>query len=415
MKLFKGNIIFTKEKQAFDIIEDGFILSDEGKVLEVGHGLDDKYPDLEVIDYSNHLLIPGFVDLHFHAVQYGNLGIGLDEELLDWLNDYTFKEEAKFQDLTYARAIFDKAINHMIASGTTRMVFFSSIHQAAAELLMDLCSEKGVGAFVGKVNMDRNAPDSLLEDSDQSLEITRYLLENDREEAKAIITPRFVPSCSKDLMDRLGELASKGYPVQTHISENESEIEWVKSLHPEAKNYLDVYDKAGLITDKTILAHCVFCTEEERQVIFDKKAFVAHCPAANFNLTSGIMNAKLYLDKGIRIGLGTDVGAGHTPSIRQVIVEAIKMSKVNHMMDKTMPVLSLSEAFYMATKGGGQYFGKVGSFEKSYDLDMLVIKPDDLSLTRNMPILNQLQRFIYAGDNLMISAVYCKGKRLNAY
>jgi len=216
-------------------------------------------------------------------------------------------------------------------------------------------------------------------------------------------------------MSRLGELASKGYPVQTHISENESEIEWVKSLHPEAKNYLDVYDKAGLITDKTILAHCVFCSKEERKVIHDKRAFVAHCPAANFNLTSGIMNAKLYLDEDIKIGLGTDVGAGHTPSIRQVLVEAIKMSKVNHMMNKTMPVLTLSEAFYMATKGGGEYFGKVGSFESGYDLDMLVIKPDELSITRKIDSLMQLQRFLYSGENKMISEVYCKGKRLNAY
>ncbi len=415
MKLFKGNIIFTKEKQAFSIMDNGYILSNEGKIVEVGHGLNEKYPNVEIIDYSNHLLIPSFVDLHFHAVQYGNLGIGLDEELLDWLNDYTFKEEAKFEDISYANNIFERALNHIIASGTTRIVFFSSIHQEATELLMKLCKEKGIGAYVGKVNMDRNAPDSLLEETNKSYEITSYLLKNDYEDVKSIITPRFVPSCTEALMSRLGELASKGYPVQTHISENENEIEWVKSLHPEEKNYLDVYDKAGLITDKTILAHCVFCSKEERKVIHEKRAFVAHCPAANFNLTSGIMNAKLYLDEDIRIGLGTDVGAGHTPSIRQVLVEAIKMSKVNHMMNKTMPVLTLSEAFYMATKGGGEYFGKVGSFESGYDLDMLVVKPDELSITRKIDSLMQLQRFLYSGENKMISEVYCKGKRLNAY
>jgi len=415
MKLFKGNIIFTKEKQAFSIMDNGYILSNDDKIVEVGHGLNEKYPNVEIIDYSNHLLIPSFVDLHFHAVQYGNLGIGLDEELLDWLNDYTFKEEAKFEDISYANNIFERALNHIIASGTTRIVFFSSIHQEATELLMKLCKEKGIGAYVGKVNMDRNAPDSLLEETNKSYEITSYLLKNDYEDVKSIITPRFVPSCTEALMSRLGELASKGYPVQTHISENENEIEWVKSLHPEEKNYLDVYDKAGLITDKTILAHCVFCSKEERKVIHEKRAFVAHCPAANFNLTSGIMNAKLYLDEDIRIGLGTDVGAGHTPSIRQVLVEAIKMSKVNHMMNKTMPVLTLSEAFYMATKGGGEYFGKVGSFESGYDLDMLVVKPDELSITRKIDSLMQLQRFLYSGENKMISEVYCKGKRLNAY
>jgi len=157
MKLFKGNIIFTKEKQEFSIINDGYILSSEGKIVEVGPRLSEKYPNVEIVDYSNRLLIPSFVDLHFHAVQYGNLGIGLDEELLDWLNDYTFKEEAKFEDISYAKGIFERALNHIIACGTTRIVFFSSIHQEATELLMKLCKEKGIAAFVGKVNMDRNA------------------------------------------------------------------------------------------------------------------------------------------------------------------------------------------------------------------------------------------------------------------
>lgn len=415
MKLYKGNIIFTKVKDCFEILDNGFILVDGNKVLEIGQSLDKKYLDVEVVDYSNHLLIPGFVDLHFHAVQYGNLGIGLDEKLLDWLNDYTFKEEIKFSDLDYATEVFNRAINHVIASGTTRIVFFSSIHQKATEKLIELCQTKNLSAYVGKVNMDRNAPDALCEDTAESIQITKDLLNIKYDGVNNIITPRFVPSCTPELLHSLGSLAKKGYPVQTHISENENEIEWVKSLHPESKNYLDVYDKAGLITNKTILAHCVFCTEDEKDVIKERDAYVAHCPAANFNLTSGIMNAKSYLDRGIHIGLGTDVGAGHTPSIRNVIVEAIKMSKVNQMMNRTHDVITFSEAFYMATKGGGEYFGKVGSFEEGYEFDMVVIKPDELAVSRGINTLEQLQRFVYSGDNQMIVDVYSNGKRLNAY
>jgi len=412
MKLFKGNIIYTKTKESFEILENGFILEKNGRIQDIGLDLLEKYPNAEFKDCSGHLLIPGLVDLHFHAVQYGNLGIGLDEELLDWLNTYTFKEEEKFSDLVYAETIFREAIKDIIHSGTTRIVFFSSIHEEATRLLTDLCEEYHLSAYVGKVNMDRNASEGLLESSKTSFEITKKLLE---ETHQAIITPRFVPSCTKGLMMSLGELAQKGYPVQTHISENENEIEWVKSLHPEAKNYLDVYDQCGLVTDRTILAHCVFCTDEEKEVINNRGAYVAHCPAANFNLTSGIMNVKDYINKGIKVGLGTDVGAGHTPSIRNIIVEAIKMSKVNNILNREEDILSFSEAFYLATKGGGNYFGNVGSFEVGYDFDLLVIKPDDLSLSRGINCLEQLQRFIYAGHNEMIIESYCQGKKLKAY
>lgn len=412
MKLIKGNIIFTKNKDEFEVIENGFILEDKGIICDVGLSLDKTHADVEIIDYSNHLLIPGFVDLHFHAVQYGNLGIGLDEELLDWLNTYTFKEEEKFKDLAYAEIIFREALENIIRLGTTRIVFFSSIHEDATKLLIDLCDEYQIAAYVGKVNMDRNASEGLLEASEASLEATKRLMDA---YDNMIITPRFVPSCTLDLMNELGKLSNKTYPVQTHISETEDEIKWVKSLHPQAKNYLDVYDTCGLIHSKTILAHCVFCTNEEKNTIKEKDAYVAHCPSANFNLTSGIMNVKDYINKGINVGLGTDVGAGNTPSIKNIIVEAIKMSKVNHMINSSDEVLSFSEAFYLATKGGGAYFGKVGSFEKGYDLDLLVVKPDDLSVSRGINCIEQLQRFVYAGHHDMIRTSYCRGKKLNPY
>lgn len=415
MKLYKGNIIYTKNKDNFEILENGFILEEDGVIIEVDKNLSEKYSNVEIIDYSGSLLIPGFVDLHFHAVQYGNLGIGLDEELLNWLNIYTFKEEEKFSDLAYARLIFEEALNHIIRNGTTRVAFYSSIHEEATELLMELCEEKGIGAFVGKVNMDRNTSENLLENTEKSFEITKRLINKSTDKVKSIITPRFVPSCSEELMDMLGNLAQTGLPVQTHISENESEIKWVEALHPEAKNYLDVYDKCNLIGDKTILAHCVYCTDDEKDIIKERGSFVAHCPAANYNLTSGIMDVKDYIDRGVKVGLGTDVGAGHTASIKDVMVLAIQMSKTNRMINRESPTISFSEAFYLATKGGGEYFGNVGSFEKGYDLDMLVVESDYLTNQRGITILEKLQKFIYSGDDRMIIARYCQGEKLNNY
>jgi guanine deaminase len=411
MKLYKGNIVYTKTKDMFEVIEEGYICVSEGKVLEVGQDLNLKY-EADVIDYGDNLLIPSFVDMHFHAVQYGNLGIGLDETLLDWLNMYTFKEEEKFSDNEYARHVFESAIENVINSGTTHIVFFSSIHEEATKLLMNLCHEKGLTAYVGKVNMDRNSSVALTEDTDESIRITKALLDYEVGEVKSIVTPRFVPSCTKELMTELGTFASNGYPVQTHISENENEIEWVKSLHPEAKNYLDVYDTCGLLTDKTILAHCVFCTEAEKNKIKEVGAYIAHCPSANLNLTSGIMNVKEYIDRGLNVGLGTDVGAGQTPSIREAMVQAIQVSKVNHMINRKAPILSFSEAFYMATKGGGKYFGKVGSFEVGYDFSMLVVKKDPLTSVRKITPTEQLQRFVYSGGKRDIIAIHKKDNLL---
>jgi len=414
MRLFKGDIIHTKTPNQFEVFEDGYILEDNGIVVEVGFELDKKYPIVKIIDHTGRLLLPSFVDLHTHAVQYANLGLGLDEELLSWLEIYTFKEEAKFSDISYAKKVFSYLLDDIVKAGTTRVVFFGSIHEEATELLIEMSIAKGIGAYIGKVNMDRNAPDSLLEDSDNSVAITKRLLRVGNDKVKSIITPRFAPSCSEKLMRELGELEDK-LEVQTHISENRDEIKWIEELFPDAKSYLDVYLKNGLISNRTILAHAIFSTKEELSVIKEKGAFIAHCPSANVNLTSGVMDAKFYLDQGINLGLGTDVGAGDSLSIRKNIVLAIQMSKINHIISNEKKILSFSEAFYLATKRGGSYFGKVGSFEKGYKLDMLVIERDKLADIKDFSLVEKLQRFIYSGNDEMILERYCEGVKLFFY
>src|SRR5699024_5384779 len=378
LKILKGNIVFTKNKDKFEVFEDSHIIIKDGKVLDIQKALSDEYKNIEVEDLGDKIIIPGFNDIHLHAPQYPNLGLGLDKELLPWLETYTFPEEAKNIDPEYAKKEYKLFVKSLWKYGTTRAVVFASLHQEATEILMDYFNEVGMGAYVGKVNMNRNSPDNLIETTKDSIERTENILKkyNDKNAlVQPIITPRFVPSCDTELMNALGNLAEKyDVKVQSHLSENKGEIAWVKDLHPESKNYADVYDKAKLFGQQpTVMAHCIYVTEDEMDLMAKNQVYVAHCPTSNFNLSSGIAPIRKFLNKNIPVGIGTDISAGHTVSMMTTIVTAIQASKMYWLyVNDDEECLSTTEAFYLATKGGGSFFGKVGSFEKDYEFDALV-------------------------------------------
>src|SRR5471030_1193677 len=382
--ILKGNIIYTETSDVFNIVENGYIVVLENFIEGVYKNLPEKFKNIKIRDYGNKLIIPGFVDLHTHASQFAIKGIGYDKELIPWLETYTFVEEAKFKNISYARKIYEEFVEELYNEGTTRAVIFATIHPEATEVLMNLLEEKGIHAYVGKVNMDRNCPDTLKENSDESIKNTLEWIQNCSEKykyVKPIITPRFVPSCTSYLMNELGSIATKNtIPVQSHLSENLSEIQWVKELHPEHKNYGDVYDKFNLFGQtKTIMAHCVHLTEEEINTIEKNKVIIAHCPTSNVNLSSGIAPIRKLLNENIQIGLGSDIAAGENLSMFSVMAAAIKMSKLRKVcLEEDEKPLTLQEVFYLATKGGGKFFGKVGSFEEGYEFDALVI--DDANL-----------------------------------
>lgn len=417
MKIYKGNIVWTAKPEQFEILNNAFIGVDQGRVQFVCESLPIEFSKNEVEDFGENLIIPGFVDLHFHAPQYANLGLGLDKELLPWLTDYTFPEEAKYADLDYASGVFKKVAYDLWRNGTTRVVLLSTLHRQATEKLMEIMDQSGLGAYVGKVNMDRNSPDNLIEKTEESIEQTRLWLERTNAlypRVKPIITPRFVPTCTSTLMHGLADL-SKAFnvPVQSHISENTSECEWVKALHPEAKDYVDVYEKHGLMHNRTVMAHCVHNSMEEIKRFAELGVYAAHCPNANYNLSSGIMPVRTFLNEKVNVGLGTDVGAGHKVAISQVMVSAIQGSKLVWLESKkTMSPLTLSEAFYLGTKGGGAFFGSVGSFEVGYEFDALVIDDSTLSVGASRSIEERLQRFIYVGDDRQIVKRFVAGKEV---
>lgn len=429
VKILKGNIIFTKEKDKFEEYEQGYIVIEDGRVAVVSSKLPDIYGGIPVEDMGDRLIIPGFVDLHVHAPQWLNTGIGYSKELIPWLNEYTFPLESAFDDVDFAREHYKHFIHDLWKAGTTRACIFATRHKEATKILIELLKRSGLGAYVGKVNMDRNSLPELQETTEQSISETLEILEADpslyrkypdKEDqslsplVQYMITPRFVPSTTPRLMQALGEIAGKyRLPVQSHLCENRGEVAWVRELHPDIDTFAEVYHDYGLLKQgRTIMAHCIYTTESEIALLKEKNVYAAHCAQSNFNLASGIMPVRRYLNEQIPVGLGSDVGGGNVLNMTRHIVASIQASKMYFVEHSDCSPLSISEAFYLATKGGGSFFGKAGSFEEGYEFDALVI--DDNPLLKNgRPTLGErLEKFIYTGSAENITMRFVRGEEV---
>jgi guanine deaminase len=411
LQIIKGNFIFTKNKDSFEIYENSFIVLQDKKVVGIYKELPSQYSNSNLTDYGNAIIIPSFVDLHVHAPQYLQVGIGLNLELVDWLQKYTYKNEMKFADTQYAKKVYSLFAKALYESGTLRSCIFGTIHNQSNKILVNEIIKRNLSAFVGKVNMNQNAPKELIQTTTESYEETIEFIETTQTDlVKPIITPRFAPSCSSALLKKLGALSvEKKIPVQTHLSENRDEVTWVKDLFPNAKNYSDVYFQNQLYgSEKTLMAHGIYLEEDEIQMAQNKNIYLVHCPDSNLNLASGIMPVTNYLDRGINVGLGSDVGAGHSISMTNTIKTAIQSSKIRHIFNSDERILKESEAFYLATKLNGSFFAKTGSFESGYLFDALVIN-DTLEMAQELSSIERLERFIYCGTKNDIVARYFEG------
>ena len=295
------------------------------------------------------------------------MGMGFDLPLLEWLNTYTFKEEARFADAGFARTVYEALAAELVRRGTTRVCMFSSLHREGTLILMDALERAGLTGFVGKVNMDRNSPDCLRETCEESLAQTRRWLDECAgryAHIKPILTPRFTPSCSDALMEGLGRLAEEyELPVQSHLSENDAEIEWVRALHPDCAQYWETYAKFGLWKRGTIMAHCVHSDARERAAMRSAGVWVAHSPDSNTNLYSGVAPVRKMLSEGLSVALASDVAGGAKLSMLHAAAEAIRASKLRYYYSGKRPdeaYLTVPEAFYLATSAGQQYFGAGG-------------------------------------------------------
>ncbi|KAK3094563.1 hypothetical protein FSP39_003454 [Pinctada imbricata] len=427
-----GNFVHATNTE-YMIVKEGYCIGvKEGKILffEPKDRLEEciKNHQLEACEIIRlnpfQFLMPGMIDTHIHASQYPNAGKGLDLGLLEWLNKYTFPTESRFKDSQLASDVYSKVVSNTLRNGTTTACYFATIHTDSSSLLCDQVAKHGQRALVGKVNMDQNSPDFYVEKSDDSLAETKRFVEDvlkrKNPRVQPVITPRFAPSCTVGLMQELGKLAKENnLHIQTHISETLDECEWVKALFPEAKDYVDIYDQAGLLTSKTVLAHGIYLSGRERKVIKERGSSISHCPNSNLSLRSGLLDVQQVLKDGVRIGLGTDVSGGYSPSLLDGIRTAIHVSNTLAIYNKEYKPITHSEAFMMATLGGAKALAMedtIGNFEVGKEFDALTVNINapgsHIDGFDDDGVSDYIQKFLYLGDSRNIEEVYVAGKKV---
>ena len=414
--VLKGNICHSLDKDRIACFENHYLVCADGLVAGIFPECPEQYKDLPIEDYTDRIIIPGMSDLHIHAPQFSYRGLGMDLELLDWLQTYAFPEEAKYRDLEYADRSYEIFVRHMRRSETTRASVFATLHRPATKLLMEKLDESGLVTCVGKVNMDRNSPDYLRE---TSIDETRLWLEETAgkwQHTTPILTPRFIPSCSDEMLRGIGRLRAEfKVPVQSHLSENLGEIAWVRELVPGARNYGDAYRMFGLLggDHPCIMAHCVYSDELEMELMKENGVFIAHSPESNLNISSGIAPINTYLDYGLNVGLATDVAGGSHESMFKAMTHAIQSSKIRwRLLDQSVAPLTFDTAFYLATRGGGAFFGKVGAFDEGYEFDAVILDDAALSHPQPLSVRERLERMAYLADDRNICGKYVAGKKL---
>ncbi len=422
MKLFRGRIFspvadpFTVDAaKSYVYYDDGYLAIDGDRITGVGDWRNVPRQSSTLTQLGRDVLVtPGFVDTHLHAPQLEMIG-SYGGDLLEWLNRYTFPTEAKFSDPKHAEMVARVFFEELLRNGTLCALIFSTIHYRATDIFFAEAERRGFRAIIGKTMMDRNAPEALLETPRQSFEESRTLLQkwHKRGLLRYAITPRFAPTSTPELLEAAGQL-KREFPdayVHSHISENRNEVQWVHDLFPEAE-YADVYDRYGLLGERTVLAHGVHLSEEELELLARRGTRVAHCPNSNLFLGSGLFRLHHTLDAGVVVGLGTDIGAGTTPSMFTTMSDAYKVQQVQGVS------LTPFHLWYLASLGGARALsldGESGSLEagKSADFLLLDLKSTPLVALRSeraSSIEDLLAGLIFTGDDRVVRECWIAGQ-----
>ncbi len=422
--IFKSKIITFNKNKKLKIYNPGYlVISKNGIIKEItSKKICSKYPNYKFYDYSNYLIIPGLIDTHNHLAQYPMAGIGNDQ-LLPWLKKYIFPQEKELNKKEIAQKISKKFFRDLIKNGTTTVATYVTTNKNATDIAFREAEKSGIRAIIGKVMMDQNCPDFLKENTNKSLEQAEELIKKWHNKNAMLfyaITPRFAITCSFELLSKTAKLAKKYKTyIQTHLAENQNETKEVKKLFPKYKNYLDVYNKAGLLSEKTLMTHCIYLNNNDLKILKKTKTKIAHCPTSNRFLQSGIMDFYKYKNLELTIGLGTDVAGGYSLSIFNETKEAIENSKILSIYNKSSKPITIEDAFYSATLGGAKCLSlekTIGSLEKNKSADFLIIDPSIVDpMGKQSKIhkpLQQLSQCIYRSSSNMIKEVYINGKKV---
>ena len=416
MKLLYGNILYSKSREELSVHEHSYIAVEDGVVEGIYDVLPEKFARLPVEDYGSGVIIPAFSDLHVHAPQYPQRALAMDRLLNDWLHGYTFPLEARYRDPEFARQVYDAFVDDLIANGTMNVCVFGTIHPEATGYLLELLEKKGLSAFVGKVNMDKASPEDLCETTEDSLRETEAFLEkySGNRTSRPILTPRFAPTCSQALMDGLGALAKKyGAGLQTHLVESKWEAAQARIDFPDVSCDTEIYERAGLMENGPVVAaHFIFPSEEDIRILKKHGGYAVQCPDSTVNVIAGIMRNSDLAAQGVKLALGSDLAGGHNIGIYSQAARSVQLSKLKEFYEPDgNRTVGFQEAFYMATKQGGEIFGKTGSFERGFRFDALVIdglEDPFLKLT----VQQVVERFCYIGTRENIVAKYLGGVRM---
>lgn len=403
-------------EQSYQYFEDGILLIENGKVAQVGAAAEllSKLTGVEVQHYRDALITPGFIDTHIHYPQTGMIA-SYGEQLLDWLNTYTFPTEKQFEDKAHASDVAAIFLKELLRNGTTTALVFGSVHPQSVDAFFEQADKLNLRMIAGKVLMDRNAPDYLTDTAETGYAESKALIERWHGKGRLhyAVTPRFAPTSTPEQLDLAGKLFGE-YPdlyMHTHISENKAEVAWVKELFPARKGYLDVYDHHKLIGPRAVFAHGVHLCDEECKLLAETGSAVAFCPTSNLFLGSGLFDLNKLEEHGVRVGLGTDVGAGTSFSQLQSLNEAYKIMQLQGK--KLDPFKSL----YLATLGGANALyldDKLGNFMPGKDADFLVLDYNATPLiSYRMQQAKSLEERLFAltmlGDDRTVKETFAAG------
>lgn len=430
---YKGEVLYflsnpSKNADAYKYYKDGVLYVENGRVLEAGNfeQLKSAYKNAKIIDYSGKLIIPGLIDAHIHYPQT-EMVAAYGDQLLDWLNNYTFPTERNFSNSTYASRVANLFLDQLVTNGTTTALVFSTVNPVSVDAFFEAAQKRNMRMISGKVLMDRFAPDYLVDTPESGYAQSKDLINkwHNKGRLQYAVTPRFAPTSTPEQLILAGKLV-KEYPdvyVHTHVAENKAEVQWVKELFPQSRSYLDVYDQYGLVTKHSVFAHGIYLDATDMKVLSKNGAAISFCPTSNLFLGSGLFNLQNADQHNVNVALGTDIGAGTSFSILQTMNEAYKVNQLRKAYVEDPSAVKPLDPFhslYLATLGGAVALSlddKIGSFLPGREADFIVLNADSNPvLSARIKGSKELKEKIFAyqilGDDRSVEHTYVMGKRL---